>query len=142
MKKILFIFLSFVLMLLIFSGCSEMSTSKEKIVLTEDNIEEYLYINGTFSNIKWGRYIVYPDKEAIGDLTIRISPKQSNYEFQPTTIELNAYIGAVEGYNDFTDYGVEIYIDDTGCGYYESSIEGSAYKDSSLNFWYDIYRVD
>lgn len=70
-------------------------SSKEHIILNENNVEDYLYIDASFTNVKEEQISAYYVNlfEYTGDLSVRVTPKSNSYEFDFTSITVDVQIG-------------------------------------------------
>lgn len=88
-------------------------SSKEHVTLNENNVEDYLYIDANFSNVK-ENYIPTPllnMYEYTGDLSVRVTPKSNSYDFDYASIAVDVKIGR----STDTQY-VTVQIDSSGNG--------------------------
>lgn len=134
MKKILklCISLTLIVQIIILSGCSdnnsnnsntsmsseeEITTQVEKIELTEDNIDEYLYYTYIYNSdnmskkVYIGHYIYYNAYT----LEINFYSKKKNVKFDNCVIALG-------GYKDSEEYIYTVYINEDGSGQYKNQI--------------------
>lgn len=154
MKKVISLYMAIICILLSFVGCSANDNSssinentnkntietQERVVLTLENIKQYLDVSVTLTNVDSSSskgYITNSYKFS-GDLNVNIKPLSSSYIFDSKAINLDVKIGASTEH-----HAVTVRIDENGYATYSSHIEeNNIVPMTSYNVYDEIVSVE
>ena len=134
-KSLTFVLLMVIAISVVFSACSgstlfETTTTtttsterqKEKIQLNDENIEQYLNVQGYFSNVTYSGHNYFGDSVYIGDLEFQTNGVSSDYTFENVSLSLKCFIGNGASTNTYVTININ---SDGTCNYKTSqTIEG------------------
>lgn len=116
-------------------------SGKEHITLNDYNVEDYLYIDVSFLNVKEESVSAYYMNlyEYTGDLSVKVTPKSNSYEFDFTSITVDVKIGT-----SIDNQTVTVQVDSSGNGEKTNSvtIDGGMVPLLNYNCSYTIDSVN